>query len=226
LSTNPAKQLSAIAGGRLDVVSDDLVGAVQRYVDAVVNPLREKVMVQQAEIEALKAELRSRPKPQLKAMIDRNGHLVLTDGSDINDVGVVVGKDGEPGLGFDDLEIVQSGDRTITFRMTRGQQTKEFSLFFPVQLYKEIFREGVTYFRGDTASLGGSIWYCRAPATTSRPGEGSADWCLAVKRGRDGRDGKSAYEIAVENGFQGTEKEWLKSLVSPPHPPGPHGKAK
>lgn len=27
--------------------------------------------------------------------------------------------------------------------------------------------------------------------------------------------GKSAYEIAVENGFEGTEKEWLESLVGP-----------
>ena len=28
-----------------------------------------------------------------------------------------------------------------------------------------------------------------------------------------GRDGKSAYEIAVENGFRGSEKEWLLSLA-------------
>ena len=27
-----------------------------------------------------------------------------------------------------------------------------------------------------------------------------------------GEDGKSAYEIAVENGFEGTEVEWLESL--------------
>ena len=27
-----------------------------------------------------------------------------------------------------------------------------------------------------------------------------------------GLQGKSAYEIAVENGFQGTEQEWLESL--------------
>lgn len=26
------------------------------------------------------------------------------------------------------------------------------------------------------------------------------------------RDGKSAYEVAVKNGFEGTEQEWLKSL--------------
>ena len=31
--------------------------------------------------------------------------------------------------------------------------------------------------------------------------------------GLDGRDGKSAYEIAVENGFEGTVNEWLLSLV-------------
>lgn len=30
--------------------------------------------------------------------------------------------------------------------------------------------------------------------------------------GRDGTNGKSAYEIAVENGFEGTEEEWLQSL--------------
>lgn len=30
--------------------------------------------------------------------------------------------------------------------------------------------------------------------------------------GESGKDGKSAYEIAVENGFEGTEEEWLASL--------------
>lgn len=32
------------------------------------------------------------------------------------------------------------------------------------------------------------------------------------KPGTDGKDGKSAYEIAVGNGFIGTEKEWIESL--------------
>ncbi len=32
------------------------------------------------------------------------------------------------------------------------------------------------------------------------------------KDGTDGKDGKSAYEIAVDNGFVGTEVEWLESL--------------
>ena len=30
--------------------------------------------------------------------------------------------------------------------------------------------------------------------------------------GRDGTDGKSAYQIAVDHGFIGTEQEWLDSL--------------
>ena len=30
--------------------------------------------------------------------------------------------------------------------------------------------------------------------------------------GEDGDDGKSAYQIAVDNGFEGTEEEWLESL--------------
>src|SRR5690606_35181356 len=32
------------------------------------------------------------------------------------------------------------------------------------------------------------------------------------KDGADGRDGRSAYELAVEDGFTGTETEWLESL--------------
>ena len=41
--------------------------------------------------------------------------------------------------------------------------------------------------------------------------------------GTPGADGKSAYEIAVENGFVGTEEEWLESLIGPEGPQGPPG---
>jgi hypothetical protein len=34
------------------------------------------------------------------------------------------------------------------------------------------------------------------------------------KDGIDGKDGRSAYEVAVDNGFEGSEKEWLDSLKS------------
>lgn len=32
------------------------------------------------------------------------------------------------------------------------------------------------------------------------------------KDGKDGTDGKSAYQIAIDNGYIGTEIEWLDSL--------------
>lgn len=41
--------------------------------------------------------------------------------------------------------------------------------------------------------------------------------------GMPGPAGASAYEIAVENGFEGTETEWLASLVGPQGEPGADG---
>lgn len=41
--------------------------------------------------------------------------------------------------------------------------------------------------------------------------------------GEPGADGKSAYEIAAENGFSGSETEWLESLRGEPGPQGETG---
>lgn len=41
--------------------------------------------------------------------------------------------------------------------------------------------------------------------------------------GEAGADGKSAYEIALENGFAGSETEWLESLRGEPGPQGATG---
>lgn len=41
--------------------------------------------------------------------------------------------------------------------------------------------------------------------------------------GTPGKDGKSAYEIAVSNGFEGTEEEWLASLKGAKGDPGDDG---
>ena len=49
------------------------------------------------------------------------------------------------------------------------------------------------------------------PGTDGEPGDDGADG-LPGQDGADGEDGKSAYEIAVENGFVGTEEQWLESL--------------
>ena len=41
--------------------------------------------------------------------------------------------------------------------------------------------------------------------------------------GGAGEPGKSAYEIAVENGFEGDEQAWLDSLIGPQGPAGKDG---
>lgn len=41
---------------------------------------------------------------------------------------------------------------------------------------------------------------------------GSLTGGLGAVFGKDGENGKSAYEVALENGFEGTETEWLESL--------------
>jgi hypothetical protein len=46
---------------------------------------------------------------------------------------------------------------------------------------------------------------------------------IADGNGLKGEDGKSAYEIAQENGFEGSEEEWLESLKGPMGPAGPQG---
>lgn len=44
------------------------------------------------------------------------------------------------------------------------------------------------------------------------PGTGSTEPGPPGEDGVDGVDGRSAYEVAIENGFEGTEEEWLASL--------------
>lgn len=44
-----------------------------------------------------------------------------------------------------------------------------------------------------------------------------------VNRGPKGDPGESAYEVAVANGFVGTEADWLASLVGPQGPQGEQG---
>lgn len=52
---------------------------------------------------------------------------------------------------------------------------------------------------------------------TGAPGSDGTDGAPGAD-GADGVDGASAYEVAVENGFVGTEEDWLESLVGPQGP--------
>lgn len=139
------------------------------------------------------------------AFIDREGKLILTlsDGT-TRDLGVVVGKDGakgDPGrdgkdgadgIGFDDLEVIHDGERGFTFRFAKGERVKDFTFKLPVVLDRGVYKEGTQYEPGDGVTWGGSFWIAQEP--TSEKPDGGKGWRLAVKRGRDGKDGRPAEE--------------------------------
>ena len=62
--------------------------------------------------------------------------------------------------------------------------SNEFTM--PVLLYKNVFKEGQQYRKGDMVTSGGSLWHCDED-TTDKPGSGSRDWTLCAKKGADGR---------------------------------------
>lgn len=57
----------------------------------------------------------------------------------------------------------------------------------PIQEYKGVWSEQ-DFTAHDTVTWAGSLWHCNKTATTAKPGDGSPDWTLAVKKGRDGRE--------------------------------------
>ena len=140
------------------------------------------------------------------AFIDRGGFLVLTLSSgEVVRLDCVVGKDGadglpgkegkngkdgkdgRDGLGFEDIIIEDDGKQSITIKFIRGDTTIERKVTFPVLVYCGVYEEGKEYQKGNCVTWGGSLYHCNE-MTVEKPGSGSKDWTLAVKRGADGRD--------------------------------------
>lgn len=97
--------------------------------------------------------------------------------------------------GVADLRIEQDGDRgfkAVAELSSGATQTKAISI--PAMVYRGIFKAG-DFQPGDTVTWGGSLWHCDEP-TSDKPGEpGSKGWRLAVKRGRDGKDGLNGKDL-------------------------------
>lgn len=90
--------------------------------------------------------------------------------------------------GISMLDMRQLDERNFEFSALFNDGTVEKKSFtIPAQIYRGVHSEGKPYERGDTVTWAGSLWHCETP-TDERPGEGGA-WRLAVKRGRDGKDG-------------------------------------
>ncbi|AXC50058.1 hypothetical protein DRW48_10470 [Paracoccus suum] len=125
------------------------------------------------------------------ALIDREGCLVVTlTNGETRSLGRVVGepgRDGQDGLGFDDLTLDYDGERTITFLFQKGERIEERHFVVPVVLDRGVYAPGAGYQKGDSVTFGGSVWIAQRE-TKARP-DGSSDWRLSVKKGRDGKDG-------------------------------------
>lgn len=149
--------------------------------------------------EAVKKAMEALPAPKdgvglAGAFIDRDGELNLTlTNGDVKSLGRVDGKDGAPGIGFDDLTVEYDGERTIKLKMERGEMIKESSIVLPVNIDRGIYSESKQYEAGDSVTWAGSYWIAQR-ATSLKPDSADSGWRLAVKRGRDGKDGRNGID--------------------------------
>lgn len=121
----------------------------------------------------------------------------LSDGT-TRDLGVFIGKDGAPGkdgldgFSLDDLTIEDDGDGTITLKFTRGELVRQKEIRYP-RGDRGVYKADENYRKGDGATFGGSWWIAQKDAPQGSPGL-SPDWRLAVKKGRDGKDGRNGID--------------------------------
>lgn len=131
------------------------------------------------------------------ALQDKDGNLILTfaDGRTKN-VGRVVGRDGRDGLngergapGFSladfDTEF-RHEDKVLVLKFDGGDTLETHEIFLPYVRDCGVWKDGAEYLQGDGVTWGGSFWTAQKD-TTAKP-DGSSDWRLAVKKGRDGKD--------------------------------------
>lgn len=111
-----------------------------------------------------------------------DGELILkfTNGETKN-VGRIEGRDG---MGFDNMDIQWDGERGLTFALRRGDELQEHTFVLPIPVYREVYKRGESYQRGDVTTWGGSAWVALVD-TDQAPGENNKDWKLAVKKGQD-----------------------------------------
>lgn len=91
---------------------------------------------------------------------------------------------------IDDIELnFNEETRSLTVVAKFSDREISKSIKLPTMIYRGVFCEDFTYEKGDCVTCSGSMWVCKAETTQVKPGsEGSQDWQLSVKRGRDGKD--------------------------------------
>lgn len=98
-------------------------------------------------------------------------------------------KDGVDGMSIEDLTVEDDGDGRVTFRFARGEVSREFTIRLPRFRDLGVYREGQAHQKGDGVTFGGSFWIAQKDDPPGKPGDPDSGWRLAVKKGRDGKDG-------------------------------------
>ena len=98
------------------------------------------------------------------------------------------GRDGKDGMSLEnfDAQFAEDG-RTLILSLSDGERVIRRELRLAVVIYRGLFQAGRKYAEGDSVTYGGSLWIAKRE-TNQSPGNDSADWQLAAKRGRDGKD--------------------------------------
>lgn len=76
----------------------------------------------------------------------------------------------------------------LELKLTRLEATLEHRNF----AYQGVWKDGKIYNPGSFVTHSGAIWHSNVFHNKTRPGDGDANWTLACKAARDGRDGKDA----------------------------------
>jgi len=117
---------------------------------------------------------------------------VMSDGT-TKDLGVFVGKDGEPGkdgADFSDASIDYDGERTITVKGRGVEIVKRV----PIPLDRGYWSPGQSCEKGDVVTHNGVAFIAQKDTTAEPKTENSADWRILARKGRDGKDGRNGID--------------------------------
>lgn len=79
----------------------------------------------------------------------------------------------------------KKGQRQLSLKAALASGNEEVkTIDIPAIIYKEVYKAGESYERGDCVTWAGSLWMCLKD-TDQKPGAGSEHWKLAVKAGRN-----------------------------------------
>lgn len=92
---------------------------------------------------------------------------------------------GRDGVSVEEFSVEHDGERTFKFILDNDRVKYEKAIKVPMVLDRGVYQAGKAYEQGDGVSWGGSFWICQKD-TQEKPG--TADWRLAVKKGRDGKN--------------------------------------